>query len=36
VSLTFASDAPLEQQLIEPDGIAQLTLAKDLPDPYHG
>lgn len=36
VSLTFASDAPPQPQLIEPDGIAQLTLIKDLPDPYHG
>jgi hypothetical protein len=36
VSLTFASDAPPQPQLIEPDGIAQLTLTKDLPDPYHG
>jgi hypothetical protein len=22
-------------QLVEPDGIAQLTVARDLPDPYH-
>ena len=36
VSLAFGSDAPLQPQLIEPDGITQLTLIKDLPDPYHG
>lgn len=36
VSLTFASDAPPQPQLVEPDGIVQLTLTKDLPDPYHG
>ena len=36
VSLTLANDAPPQAQLIEPDGIAQLTLTKDLPDPYHG
>ena len=36
VSLTLASDTPPQPRLIEPDGIAQLTLTKDLPDPYHG
>jgi hypothetical protein len=36
VSLTFATDAPPQPQLIEPDGIAQLTLIKDVRDPYHG
>lgn len=36
VSLAFGRDAPPQPQLIEPDGITQLTLIKDLPDPYHG
>lgn len=36
VSLTFASDAPRDAQLIEPEGITQLTLTENLRDPYHG
>jgi Calcineurin-like phosphoesterase len=36
VSLAFGSDAPPQPKLIEPDSITQLTLIKDLPNPYHG
>jgi 3',5'-cyclic AMP phosphodiesterase CpdA len=35
VSLEFASGRPPGPLLVEPDGIAQLTVARDLPDPYH-
>jgi 3',5'-cyclic AMP phosphodiesterase CpdA len=35
VSLEFAPGTPLEPEFIEPEGIAQLTLVDDLPDPYH-
>jgi 3',5'-cyclic AMP phosphodiesterase CpdA len=27
--------APAQQELIEPDGLEQLTVTIDLPDPYH-
>jgi len=35
VSLEFAGGAPPQPKFAEPDGIAQLTLIRDLPDPYH-
>jgi len=35
VSLDFDSDAPPQPEFIEPDGIRQLTLIRDMPDPYH-
>jgi 3',5'-cyclic AMP phosphodiesterase CpdA len=35
VSLTLAAGTPAKQELIEPDGLEQLTLTVDLPDPYH-
>jgi 3',5'-cyclic AMP phosphodiesterase CpdA len=35
VSLDLASDRAPEPVLVEPDGIAQLTIATDLPNPYH-
>jgi 3',5'-cyclic AMP phosphodiesterase CpdA len=35
VSLDLASDSAPEPVLVEPDGIAQLTIAADLPNPYH-
>jgi len=35
VSLTLTSGTPPQQELIEPDGLEQLTLTIDLPDPYH-
>ena len=34
VSLTLATGTPAQQELIEPDGLQQLTLTIDLPDPY--
>jgi hypothetical protein len=34
VSLTLATETPAQQELIEPDGLQQLTLTIDLPDPY--
>jgi 3',5'-cyclic AMP phosphodiesterase CpdA len=36
VSLTFAAGTPARHELIEPQGLEQLTLTIDLPDPYHG
>jgi predicted phosphodiesterase len=35
VSLTLATGTPASHELIEPDGLEQLTLSIDLPDPYH-
>ena len=35
VSLTLTAGAPASHELIEPDGLEQLTLSIDLPDPYH-
>jgi 3',5'-cyclic AMP phosphodiesterase CpdA len=35
VSLELSTGAPREQELIEPDGLEQLTVTIDLPDPYH-
>jgi 3',5'-cyclic AMP phosphodiesterase CpdA len=35
VSLELASDRPAQPEFIEPEGIAQLTLLSDIPDPYH-
>jgi 3',5'-cyclic-AMP phosphodiesterase len=35
VSLTLTTETPAEQELIEPDGLEQLTVTIDLPDPYH-
>ncbi|HEX6931811.1 MAG TPA: metallophosphoesterase [Streptosporangiaceae bacterium] len=35
VSLTLSAGAPAEHQLVEPDGLAQQMLLRDLPDPYH-
>ncbi len=35
VSLTLTTATPAQQELIEPDGLEQLTLTIDLPDPYH-
>lgn len=35
VSLDLAGGTPPKPVLIEPDGIAQLTLVSDIPDPYH-
>jgi 3',5'-cyclic AMP phosphodiesterase CpdA len=34
VSLEFAGGTPPRPRLAEPDGITQLTLVRDLPDPY--
>jgi hypothetical protein len=34
VSLEFASGTPPQPKFAEPDGIAQLTLISDVPDPY--
>jgi 3',5'-cyclic AMP phosphodiesterase CpdA len=36
VSLTLAAAPSARQELVEPDGLEQLTLTVDLPDPYHG
>ena len=36
VSLTFTTGTPAEPEFIEPDGLEQLTVSVDLPDPYHG
>lgn len=36
VSLTLDAEPPAHQELVEPDGLEQLTLTVDLPDPYHG
>jgi hypothetical protein len=35
VSLTLTTQAPPQQELIEPSGLEQLTVTIDLPDPYH-
>jgi 3',5'-cyclic AMP phosphodiesterase CpdA len=35
VSLTLSAGTPVQPQLIEPAGIAQLTVSRDIPDPYH-
>jgi hypothetical protein len=35
VSLTLSAAAPAQPELVEPDGLEQLTLTVDLPDPYH-
>ncbi len=35
VSLTLDADAPPRHGLIEPDGMVQQMLIRDLPDPYH-
>ena len=35
VALESGGDGPPEPELVEPDGIAQLTVGSDLPDPYH-
>jgi len=35
VSLGLTTGTPAEQELVEPDGLEQLTLTIDLPDPYH-
>ncbi len=35
VSLELASGAPPRPEFVEPEGIRQLTLVSDLPDPYH-
>jgi 3',5'-cyclic AMP phosphodiesterase CpdA len=35
VSLEFAGVAPPRPELAEPEGLVQLTLGRDLPDPYH-
>jgi len=35
VSLEFASGTSPRPEFIEPDGIAQVTLVNDIPDPYH-
>jgi 3',5'-cyclic AMP phosphodiesterase CpdA len=35
VSLDLASDRSPAPVLVEPDGIAQLTVGTDIPDPYH-
>ena len=34
VSLELGGSAPVQPEFIEPDGIAQLTIREDLPDPY--
>ncbi len=35
VALKLGDSTPPEPEFIEPDGIAQLTIRDDLPDPYH-
>jgi len=35
VSLELASGTSPEPALVEPDGITQLTVGTDIPDPYH-
>ena len=35
VSLELAAGSPPRHEFIEPQGLAQLTLTSDLPDPYH-
>jgi 3',5'-cyclic-AMP phosphodiesterase len=36
VSLDLAEGTPPRHAFVAPDGLAQLTLTSDLPDPYHG
>lgn len=36
VSLEFDGGTSPQPEFIEPDGLAQLTLLRDIPDPYHG
>jgi 3',5'-cyclic AMP phosphodiesterase CpdA len=36
VALRLTTGTAAQQELIEPDGLEQLTLTIDLPDPYHG
>lgn len=36
VSLTLGAEPSVGPDLVEPDGLEQLTLTVDLPDPYHG
>ena len=35
VSLDLVGDTPPQPEFVAPDGIAQLTMTRDLPDPYH-
>jgi hypothetical protein len=35
VSLDLAEGAPARHAFVAPDGLAQLTLTSDVPDPYH-
>ena len=35
VSVDLAAGPPPRPEFVAPDGIAQLTLTSDLPDPYH-
>lgn len=35
ISLDFASGRPPRPELVAPDGLAQLTISRDIPDPYH-
>jgi 3',5'-cyclic AMP phosphodiesterase CpdA len=35
VSLDLADGTPRQPEFVAPDGIAQLTMTRDLPDPYH-
>ena len=35
VTLDLADGRPPQPEFVAPDGIAQLTMARDLPDPYH-
>jgi 3',5'-cyclic AMP phosphodiesterase CpdA len=35
ISLEFSGRLPPQPEFIQPDGITQLTIRRDLPDPYH-
>jgi hypothetical protein len=35
VSLDLVTGTPPRHEFVVPDGLAQLTLTSDLPDPYH-
>jgi hypothetical protein len=35
VALELPGDAPPQPRFVEPEGIAQLTLFRDVPSPYH-
>ena len=35
VSLDLAAGPPPQPEFVAPDGLAQLTMTRDLPDPYH-